>query len=167
MLLIGCQKEHPACKNWVMRCWCGYFSGARCRLFAYGPADATAIPKPNHLLLHLNPVLLYWYWLTQVVPENGSLNACNIGMSILCEYAIATYFSHCRIFCIFQQTAHIAYFFPHGLAFFDDNFNILYVSVWSNNVWSTSVLGVMRKFLLNCLQKLAQFNVLSEYTLGD
>jgi len=111
MLLIGCQKEHPACKNWVMRCWCGYFSGARCRLFAYGPADATAIPRPNHLLLHLNPVLLFWYWLTQVVPENGSLNACNIGMSILCEYAIATYFSHCRIFCIFQQTAHIAYFF--------------------------------------------------------
>jgi len=22
-------------------------SGARCRLFAYGPADATAIPKPH------------------------------------------------------------------------------------------------------------------------
>jgi len=24
-------------------------------LFAYGPADATAIPKPDHLLPHLNP----------------------------------------------------------------------------------------------------------------
>ena len=24
-----------------MRCWCGYLSGATCRLFAYGPADAT------------------------------------------------------------------------------------------------------------------------------
>ena len=33
----------------------GYLSGARCKLFAYGPADATAIPKPRHLLLHLNP----------------------------------------------------------------------------------------------------------------
>ena len=22
-LLVGCQEEHPACKNWVMRCWCG------------------------------------------------------------------------------------------------------------------------------------------------
>ena len=22
-LLIGRQEEHPACKNWVMRCWCG------------------------------------------------------------------------------------------------------------------------------------------------
>jgi len=28
-------------KNWVVRCWHGYLSGARCRL-AYGPADATA-----------------------------------------------------------------------------------------------------------------------------
>ena len=26
---------------WVVGCWCGYLSGARCRL-AYGPADATA-----------------------------------------------------------------------------------------------------------------------------
>jgi len=25
--------EHPACKNWVMRCWSGHLSGARCRLF--------------------------------------------------------------------------------------------------------------------------------------
>jgi len=39
-LLVGWQEEHPACKNWVVRCWCGYLSGTRCRL-AYGPADAT------------------------------------------------------------------------------------------------------------------------------
>ena len=45
-LSVGRQEEHPACKNWVMRCWCGYLSGARCRLFAYGPADATASPNP-------------------------------------------------------------------------------------------------------------------------
>jgi len=24
-------------------------------LFAYGPADATAVPQPHHLVLHLNP----------------------------------------------------------------------------------------------------------------
>jgi len=48
-LLVGRQKEHPACKNCVMRCWCGYLSGARCRLFAYGlgPADATASQNPS------------------------------------------------------------------------------------------------------------------------
>jgi len=50
-LLVGRQDEHPTCKNWVMRCWCGYLSGPRCKLFAYGPADADAIPKPHHLLL--------------------------------------------------------------------------------------------------------------------
>ena len=41
--------------------WCGYLPGARCRLFAYGPADATAILKPHHLLLHLNPVTVPSY----------------------------------------------------------------------------------------------------------
>ena len=60
-LLDGHQEEHPTCKNWLMRCWCGYLSGVRCRLFAYGPADATAIPKPHHLLPHLNPD---WFYLS-------------------------------------------------------------------------------------------------------
>jgi len=41
-LLAGGQEGHPACKKteW-WGCWCGYMSGAMCRL-AYGPADATA-----------------------------------------------------------------------------------------------------------------------------
>ena len=54
-LLVGHQEEHAACKKLVMRCWCGCLSGARCRLFAYCPADATAVPKPHHLLPRLNP----------------------------------------------------------------------------------------------------------------
>ena len=29
--------------NWVMRYWHGYLSGTRCKWFAYGPADATAM----------------------------------------------------------------------------------------------------------------------------
>ena len=29
----------------VMTCWCGYLSGARCRLLAYGPADATVLSQ--------------------------------------------------------------------------------------------------------------------------
>ena len=58
---VGCQEEHPACKNWVMRCWCGYLSGVRCRLFVYGPANATAIRKPHHILPHLNPD---WFYLS-------------------------------------------------------------------------------------------------------
>ena len=40
-LLVGRQEGHPACKNWVVRCWCGYLSGARCRL-----AHAQLMPLP-------------------------------------------------------------------------------------------------------------------------
>ena len=62
-LVVGRQEEHPTCKNWVMRCWCwcGYMSEIRCRLFACGPADATAIPKPRYLLPHFN---LDWFYLS-------------------------------------------------------------------------------------------------------
>ena len=45
-LTLGSRKGIRPVKNWVVRCWRGYLSGARCRL-AYGPADATA----THCLL--------------------------------------------------------------------------------------------------------------------
>jgi len=48
-LLVGCQEEHSAYKKWVIWCWCGYLSRTRCKLLAYGPADATATLKPRHL----------------------------------------------------------------------------------------------------------------------
>jgi len=41
LMLLVAQEGHLACKNWVVGCWHGYLSWARCR-FAYGPADATA-----------------------------------------------------------------------------------------------------------------------------
>jgi len=66
-LLVGRQEGHPACKKtWVVRCWCGYLSGARCRL-AYGPALASVKSRL---------VLPFWYWLTRVVLDKGPLNAC-------------------------------------------------------------------------------------------
>ena len=37
---LGGRKGIRPVKNWVVGCWHGYLSGARCRL-AYGPADAT------------------------------------------------------------------------------------------------------------------------------
>ena len=43
---LGGKKGIWPVKNWVVGCWCGFLSGARCRL-AYGPADATA----THCLL--------------------------------------------------------------------------------------------------------------------
>ena len=43
---LGGRKGIRPVKNWVVGCWHGYLSGARCRL-AYDPADATA----THCLL--------------------------------------------------------------------------------------------------------------------
>ena len=43
---LGSRKGIRPVKNWVVGCWCGYLSGARCRL-AYVPLDATA----THCLL--------------------------------------------------------------------------------------------------------------------
>jgi len=40
-LLVGCQEEHP--EQWGVGV---VMSGARCRLIAYGPADATASQNP-------------------------------------------------------------------------------------------------------------------------
>ena len=60
-----------------MSCGCSYLSGVRCRLFAYGPADATGIPEPDYLLRHLNPDWFYLAQLTQVVLEKRLLNGCS------------------------------------------------------------------------------------------
>ena len=72
-MLVGCQEEHPACKKWMMRCRRGYLSGARCKWFAYGPADAIAIPSSPHSLKS-RMVSPFWCRLTQVVLEKRPLN---------------------------------------------------------------------------------------------
>jgi len=51
-------------KNWVVGCWRGYLSGARCRL-AYGPDDATST---HCLLLQYNPD-----WFTFLVPAHPGI----------------------------------------------------------------------------------------------
>ena len=40
---LGIRNSILPIKNWVMWCWCGCLSAAKCKWFAYGPADATAI----------------------------------------------------------------------------------------------------------------------------
>jgi len=50
---LGIRKSIRPAKIWVVRCWRGYLSGVRCRLFAYGPADATVSQNPI-TLPHLN-----------------------------------------------------------------------------------------------------------------
>ena len=45
---LGVRKSIRAVKIWAMRCWCGYLTGERCRLFAYGPANATHTHTHTH-----------------------------------------------------------------------------------------------------------------------
>ena len=75
-----------------MRCWCGYLSGARHRLFAYGPADATIIPKPYYHFSSIKSklVLLFWYPLIQIVLEKRPLSECSSKRQCLCS-------SHCTV----------------------------------------------------------------------
>ena len=48
-------------------------------MFAYGPADATASQNPTALAsFKFRLVLLFWYWLTQIVLEKRPLNGCSV-----------------------------------------------------------------------------------------
>jgi len=67
-LLVGCQEEHPACKHWMMSVW------SKVQIVCMWSSWCQCIPKPRHLLPHLNPDWFFWYRLTQVVPENRPLN---------------------------------------------------------------------------------------------
>jgi len=81
---LGVRKSIRPVKNWVIGCWCGYVSAARCRLFAYRPSDATAShPKTPSSLASFKSrlVLPSWYRLTQVVPEKRPLNGCSSSIS--------------------------------------------------------------------------------------
>ena len=61
-----------------MKCWCGYLSEAMYRLFAYGSADATAIPKPHNLLPHLSQTsFIFLVGLTQIFLEKRPLDGCS------------------------------------------------------------------------------------------
>ena len=73
-LLVGRQEGHPACKNWVVRCWHGYLSGL------WSEVQICIWPSCCHChSLSLAPVksrlvLPFWYRLTRVVPDKGPLN---------------------------------------------------------------------------------------------
>jgi len=55
MLLVRRQERHPAVKYWVVGCWSGYPSGARCR-FTNGQ-------RCHCHLLSLAPVNPDWFYL--------------------------------------------------------------------------------------------------------
>ena len=65
MLLVGRQEEHPACKKLSdeVLVWLSICSKVQI-VCIYGPADATAISKPHHLLPYLNPD---WFYISGTV----------------------------------------------------------------------------------------------------
>jgi len=86
-LLATRQEEHPASKSWVMWCWRGHLSKARCRLLAYyGPANAAAIPRPR-LVLGLNKSRM-------VLPFRYRLTHCPGKEAVEPEFV--------RLFCLYE-----------------------------------------------------------------
>jgi len=88
-LLVGWQEGHPACKNWVVGCWRGYLSGARCRL-----AYAQLMPLPTLASVKSRLVLPFRYRLTWVVLEKGPLNVC---VCVCVYHAALDFFRWCTI----------------------------------------------------------------------
>ena len=72
----------------VMRYWRGYLSRARCKWFAYNPADATATSSS---LASSTPrmVLPFWCQLTQVVPEKRPLHGVVVNETVTQKFSIS------------------------------------------------------------------------------
>jgi len=88
MPLGGWQEEHTACNNWVVGCWRGYLYGARCKWFAYGPADATNTPS-SLAPVKSRMVYLSGTGLSMLSWKKGRLNRCSSSsyyQSILCIF---------------------------------------------------------------------------------
>jgi len=73
-----------------------------------------------YLCLCVCLVFLGLYW---ILCTHSAANY--LGTSVLCIYAIATCFTYCRIFRIYQQSAHISYFLVQ-IGIFNGSFNTLY-----------------------------------------
>jgi len=70
---LGARNGIRPAKYWVIRCWHGYSSAARCKWIAYGPADANATSL-SLALLKPRLVQPFWCQLIQAVLENKPLN---------------------------------------------------------------------------------------------
>ena len=70
-LLAGCQEEHPACKNSVLRCWCGCLErGADClHMVQLMPVYPKTPSSPDSFRSIL--AVPFWYWLTLVGLEEA------------------------------------------------------------------------------------------------
>ena len=74
-LLVGRREGHPACKNWVVGCWCDVVIrlewDAYCIRSSWCHCYSLSLAAVKSRL-----VLPFWYRLTRVVPDKGPLNGC-------------------------------------------------------------------------------------------
>ena len=74
---LGGRKGIWPVKDWVVRCWHGYLSGARCIWSSGCHCHSLSLASVKSWL-----VLPFWYRPTRVVPDKGPLNAC----AHVCDY---------------------------------------------------------------------------------
>jgi len=65
-----------------MRCWCDHLFGAKCKWFAYGPANANATP-PSLASLKSGLVQPFWCQLTQDALKKRPLNGLSVSNKTL------------------------------------------------------------------------------------
>jgi len=68
---LGGRKGIWPVNNWVVGCWHGYLSGARCIWPGWCHCHSQSLASVKSRL-----VLPFWYRLTRVVPDKGPLNWC-------------------------------------------------------------------------------------------
>jgi len=86
-LLVGRQEGHLACKNWVVRYWRGYLSGARCKMICIW-----SIWCHCHLISCCSKIqngLPFWCQLTQVALEKRPLNGCSNSSMVYIKYFVS------------------------------------------------------------------------------
>ena len=73
---LGGRKGIRPVKNWVVGCWRGYLSGARCEVQTCIWPSWCHCHSLSLASVKSRLVLPFWYRLTRVVPEKGPLNGC-------------------------------------------------------------------------------------------
>jgi len=98
-----------------MGCWCGYLSGVRCRLSAYGPGDASAIPCIIMYCVACNIICIVqgrnregrWRFLPSVQNGQRSDRRSQHRHNILCQVSPVLSQSYYVIFSFFITTKSI------------------------------------------------------------
>jgi len=108
---LGVRKSIRPVKNWVVRCWHGYLSGARCKWFVYGPAGPNAIMSLCFISIQI--YLAFWCQLTQVVLEKWvsvylSVRHFHVVFVFLLLYT-CLYCWYCSICSLCAVTCHLLF----------------------------------------------------------